>query len=68
MNGYRLEIEERSVITEKMEVQSYDWSGKPRSKFLFPRPAWLYATTPDDSKIFYLKPNVENYIYFHSIK
>jgi hypothetical protein len=64
MNGQETE---RLRITKNMEVQSYDWSGNPRSKFIFPRPAWVYATTPDDSKIFYVKPSVENYIYFHSI-
>ena len=59
---------ERLRAMENMEVQSYDWSGNPRSKFIFPRPAWAYTTTPDDSKIFYVKPNVEDYIYYHTIK
>ncbi|MGW8123269.1 BF3164 family lipoprotein [Roseivirga echinicomitans] len=64
MNGQQAE---RLRAMENMEVQSYDWSGNPRNKYIFPRPAWVYTTTPDDSKIFYVKPNIENYIYFHSI-
>jgi hypothetical protein len=53
--------------TDNRELHSYDWQGNPRSKLVFPRPAVRYTTTPDDSKLFYLKPEVEDYLYFHKI-
>lgn len=53
--------------SETMELHSYDWSGNPRSKFVFPPETLRYTTTPDDSKLIFVKPEVEDYLYFYTI-
>ena len=55
-------------VTKNREIHYYDWKGNAKLKFILPWPVMRYTPTPDNKTLFFVKPDVENYIYSYSLK
>ncbi len=54
-------------VLSKKEMHVFDWKGKPVLKINLKDWASTYVVSPDNSKIFFINPMKEDYIYFSSL-
>ena len=54
---------ETKWATKNREIHVYDWGGEPIKKLILPAHVLKYVPSPSGDKLYFVKPNVEGYIY-----
>ena len=55
-------------VKKYREIHVFDLSGKPMQKIILPWPVLRFTVTPDDKRLYFVKPDVEDQLFYYQLR